>query len=195
MPDRVQLGSCSLSMGLIAIWCMHYVGNQAIVLGNGEAAIQLMYNPGFTALSSFIPVIALFAAFNVADLRYRGKRSLLSSLFVSGVIAGLATVGMHYIGNLGVSNYYIAFDLKSVGGAIGIACALCVGALALIFMLQELWLDKLQWRLVGAVMIAGAVSGMHFEASKGTLYRLAYRMEDMTDSRNTNVIIATVLVS
>lgn len=38
-------------MGGIAIWCMHYIGNRAIVLGGGLDPLQIQYSSGFTALS------------------------------------------------------------------------------------------------------------------------------------------------
>ena len=36
---------------------MHFVGNRAIILGDGCKEIQLYYNPSFTALSVFLPII------------------------------------------------------------------------------------------------------------------------------------------
>ncbi|KAI7567699.1 hypothetical protein KC319_g20380, partial [Hortaea werneckii] len=42
---------CATSMGLVGIWCMHFIGNRAIILGAGEARIQLVYNAGYTTLS------------------------------------------------------------------------------------------------------------------------------------------------
>jgi len=87
-------------MGLVAIWCMHYVGNRGIILGGGDPRLQLVYNPGYTALSSFIPIIALFVAFTIADRRHRGKKFLLTALVLSGIVAGLAVVGMHYTGTI-----------------------------------------------------------------------------------------------
>jgi NO-binding membrane sensor protein with MHYT domain len=184
-------------MGLVAIWCMHYVGNRGIILGNGDARIQLVYSSGYTALSSIIPIVALFIAFAIADRRHRGKKFLMFALVLSGICAGLAIVGMHYTANLGVSNYHIDFDHRYVGGAIIIACAACVLALTLIFMLQDLWINFFYMRLVCALVIAGAVTGMHYEGTVGTSYRLKYALNGSGTNglRNTNVITAVVIVS
>lgn len=190
---RFQLGTCAVCLGLIGIWCMHYVGNRAIVLGGGDASLQLIYSPGFTALSVFLPVGALFVAFIIADLRHKGTKRLIMSIISSGILTGFAIVGMHYVGNLGVANYHVVFSLTHVGGAIVIACLASLTALSLFFWLQELWLSIFPYRLICALVIAGAVSGMHFEASMGTSYRLNYRV-DSAKGRNTNVIIATILV-
>lgn len=174
---------------------MHYVGNRAIVMGNGDPELQLIYNPAFTALSVFLPVGALFVAFVIADLRHNGTKSLIVSIVSSGVLTGFAIVGMHYVGNLGVSNYHIVFGMVHVGGAIIIACIASLTALSLFFWLQELWLNILPYRMICATVIAGAVSGMHFEASMGTSYRLNHRIVGDSNKRNINVIIATILVS
>src|SRR5438045_1307552 len=50
---RYLLGGSSVSMGGIAIWCMHYISNRAIVLGNAQFGIQIAYSPRYTALSFF----------------------------------------------------------------------------------------------------------------------------------------------
>ena len=182
-------------MGLVAIWCMHYVGNRAISLGTGCAQLQLIYSPVYTALSSVIPVVALSGAFALSKVRYRGKQARILSLLGSGIMAGMAIVGMHYIGNLGVSNYQVSFMPSYIGGAIAIACTVSTATLFLIFMLQDFWWNTLAWRICCAIFLAGAVSGMHFEASMGTTYRLKHMELDSSRLRDTNVIVATILVS
>jgi len=175
---------------------MHYVGNRGIILGGGDPRLQLVYNNGYTALSSIIPIVALFIAFTIADRRHRGKKFLLASLVLAGVCAGLAIVGMHYTANLGVINYDIQFDHKYVGGAILIACSACVLALALIFMLQDLWINYFYMRIVCALVLAGAVTGMHYEGTVGTSYKLKYAADTGSNGlRNTNVVTAVVIVS
>ncbi len=51
-------------------WCgdtltylQHFIGNRAIELGNGEPELQIAYSSRFTALSFFIPILVLLAAF------------------------------------------------------------------------------------------------------------------------------------
>ncbi|KAI9728754.1 MAG: hypothetical protein M1828_002860 [Chrysothrix sp. TS-e1954] len=180
-------------MGLVAIWCMHYVGNRAIALGTGCAELQLVYSPLFTALSSVIPVVALSGAFALSNVRYRGKQARVFSLLGSGITAGMAIVGMHYVGDLGVSNYHVSFFPSYVGGAIAIACTVSTATLFLIFMLQDFWWNTFAWRICCAIFLAGAVSGMHFEASMGTTYRLKHMELGSSRSRDTNVIVATIL--
>ncbi|KAF7596345.1 hypothetical protein BBP40_002089 [Aspergillus hancockii] len=53
----------SIAMGGVGIWCMHFIGNRAIVLGNGVSDIQIVYSMTFTGVSFVLPVVVLLAAF------------------------------------------------------------------------------------------------------------------------------------
>jgi NO-binding membrane sensor protein with MHYT domain len=69
---------------------MHFVGNRAIVLGDGEDEIQLYYSSTFTAVSAILPIIVIFLGLLVADRFYRGsKRS--ATRYVSLLLCGLCT--------------------------------------------------------------------------------------------------------
>ncbi len=50
-------------MGAVGIWCMHFIGNLAIVMHDGEPALQIQYSPGFTAGSFLLPIVGLAIAF------------------------------------------------------------------------------------------------------------------------------------
>ena len=162
-------------------------------MGDGSATLQLYYNPGFTALSSFIPTIALFVALTIADRRHRGPKTLFVSLCCSGVLAGMAIVGMHYAGMAGITNYSISFNPHYVGGAILIAAVACVLALTLIFILQDRWISILPYRIMVALILSSGVCAMHYTATMGTIYSLKNLRDDRSQARNTSVIIATVL--
>ncbi len=72
---------------------MHFIGNRAIILGDGQPEYQLVYNPGYTVLSVFLPIIGLIIAFSSAELR--AKHSLVHCIAVglTGTLAGLSIVG------------------------------------------------------------------------------------------------------
>lgn len=92
---RVQLAGCAVSFGGVAIWCMHFIGNRAIILGDGEAEIQLYYSPTFTAVSFVMPVIVLFCGFVIADRFYKGNKNAATrfcSLLGCSVCAGASIV-------------------------------------------------------------------------------------------------------
>ena len=175
-------------MGLIGIWCMHFIGNRSIVLGNGDPRLQLVYSPRFTLLSCILPVIGLTFAFYIAE--FRVKSSLLRRLLdvTTGLLAGLSIVGMHYVGNLGTVNYSLLYPPRYIVAACIIAVGDCIIALALFFYFKERWIGVFWKRLFCAVILAVAVCGMHFTASIGCHYRLRQVGESTDTQRNTAVV-------
>lgn len=175
---------------------MHFVGNRAIILGDGRKNIQLYYNGGFTALSVFLPIVFLFFGFTTVELRQPGDRFFWPALVLAGVIAGLAITGMHYVGNFGISNYKLINPAGYVVGAAAIAVGASVVALTLFFYFKERWINSWPRRLACACVLAGAVSGMHWTASVGTRYVLQ-RTTNASDNmnRDTNLIVAIIVVS
>lgn len=86
--------SSAFSMGGVAIWCMHYIGNRAIVLYAGQPRLQLSYSAGFTVLSFFMPVIVLLLAYIIIG---GVENPAVWRLLVGGTVAGAAICGMHYL--------------------------------------------------------------------------------------------------
>ncbi|KAF2100668.1 hypothetical protein NA57DRAFT_37426 [Rhizodiscina lignyota] len=189
----MQNGAVSVSFGLVAIWCMHFVGNRAIVLGDGSKEIQLYYNSGFTALSAFLPVVFLFFGFTSVELRQPGQRFFWPSLLIASVIAGLAITGMHYVGNFGITNYHVRNPAQYIVGAAAIAIFACIVALTMFYYFKERWINSWWRRVMCAIILAGAVSGMHWLGTMGTTYQLSSGTVADQGNRNTNLIIAIVI--
>lgn len=195
---RVQLAACSISFGLVAIWCMHFVGNRAIVLGEGEDDIQLYYSPVFTAVSAILPIVVIFLGLLVADRFYKGNRSSKTryvALLVCGVCAGAAVTEMHYLGNQGTTNYRLEPSWPFIIGAASIAIGACLIAFGLFFHWSGHWMNNIWRRLLVACFLAVAVSGMHWTAAAGTVYELRGYHGGSGQARNVNLIIAVCLVS
>lgn len=179
-------------MGAIAIWGMHYIGNRAIILGNGDPVLQVDYHPGFTAASFFVPIIVLLAAFFLV-----GSNEQISflRLGLGGALAGLSICGMHYLGQAGISNYTCVYSIPNVVGAGVVAVVATISALTLFFVLRSTWANAWYKRGIAAVVLAGAVSGMHWLAEVGTQYSLKPDVPLVAGlSRNMIVIIVIVLV-
>jgi NO-binding membrane sensor protein with MHYT domain len=180
-------------MGGIAIWCMHYIGNRAIILVQGETSLQIAYNTGITIASFFVPIIVLLVAFIAV-----GSNDTVSIIRVAigGALAGLAICGMHYLGQASVSNYTCVYEIRNVVGAAVIAVVASITALSVFFMLRAAWSSSWWKRALTAVILAGAVSGMHWLASLGTQYRL--KQDDLTEGQNLSreytVVVVIVLV-
>jgi NO-binding membrane sensor protein with MHYT domain len=180
-------------MGGISIFSMHYLGNQAILLGDGDIVLQIAYNPAYMALSMFVPIIALLVAFITV-----GSNEKVSWLRVTvgGTLAGLAMLSMHFLGQAGIRNYTVEYQIGNVVGSGIIAVGATTAALSVFFLLRATWTASWWKRALTAVLLAGAVSGMHWAAELGTHYRLkgANASADTSMSRNSTVIIVIVLV-
>ncbi|KAJ0164520.1 Signaling protein YkoW [Colletotrichum tanaceti] len=189
--NHLLLVSSAVTMGGIAIWCMHFIGNRAIDLADGEPELQIAYSSGFTALSFFVPIAVLLAAFVAV-----GINNTVSwwRVCIGGVLAGAAICGMHYLGNNSIDNYICIYNPINVVGAALIAVAASIVALALFFVFRAAWTTSWWKRAACSVVLAGAVSGMHWCAATGTEYQLVRLNTGSNElSRNTTVIVVICL--
>lgn len=154
--------------------------------------MQIAYSGGFTALSFFVPIVVLLIAFLAI-----GSSNNVSwwRVVTGGALAGAAICGMHYLGNASIDNYACVYNPINVVGAALIAVAASTIALSLFFVFRAAWTNSWWRRMLCAVVLAGAVSGMHWCASTGTNYILL-RLNDSENemSRNTTVIVVICLV-
>jgi NO-binding membrane sensor protein with MHYT domain len=177
----------------VAIWCMHFIANCAIILANKEHDLQIVYSSTFTAISFFVLILVLLAAFMLI-----GANETVSffRLVPGGALAGLAICGMHYLGQAGIANYVSVYDVSRVVGAAIIAVVASITALSLFFVFQASWTTSWWRRAICAAVLAGAVSGMHWTASSGTNYRFKKQNAPLKQplTRNQTVIVVLVLV-
>jgi NO-binding membrane sensor protein with MHYT domain len=180
-------------MGGIAIWCMHFISNRAIVLADGQTVIQIAYSPGFTTLSFFVPILVLLTAFTALG---SDDRVSLVRVTIGGTLSGLAICGMHYLGQAGISNYISVYSIGNVVGSAVVAVVASIVALSVFFVLRAAWTNSWWKRAVCAIILAGAVFGMHWLASVGTQYRLKHVDPSSSHnfSRNSTVIVVIILV-
>ncbi|CAI7623754.1 unnamed protein product [Penicillium glandicola] len=182
----------SITMGGIGIWCMHFIGNRAIVLGKGEANLQVLYNVAFTGTSFVLPVVVLLFAFYAVGVE---EKAGYIRILIGGLLTGSSVCGMHYIGQLGISNYRCQYHVANVVGSAIIAIFSSTAALGIFFRWRASWTDSWWRRGICACLLAGAVSGMHWTAAAGTSYRDHDRqvMNGTQLSRSQVVIVCTVL--
>ena len=180
-------------MGAVAIWSMHFIGNRAIVMANGEAYLQIQYSPGFTAGSFFLPVCVVAIAFYLFSVSE--KVSILGTM-VGGLLVGSAVCGMHYMGQKGIANYTPIYAWRKVLGSAIIAVVANTIALGVFFYFKSAWTNSWWKRLACASLLAVSVSGMHWLATVGTVYRMkSDTMEKVTGlSREATVVVVICLV-
>ncbi|PYI08851.1 MHYT domain signaling protein [Aspergillus sclerotiicarbonarius CBS 121057] len=157
----------SITMGGVGIWCMHYIGNRAIVLGDGAVQTQIIYSMKFTGVSFVLPVVVLLIAFYCIGA---SEKASYLRILAGGVLTGGAVCGMHYIGQLGISNYTCTYRVANVVGAAIIAVFASTVALTVFFRWRATWTDSWWRRGICGCVLALAVSGMHWTAAVGTYY-------------------------
>jgi NO-binding membrane sensor protein with MHYT domain len=183
----------SVVLGIYVDRLKHFIGNRAIDLANGEHELQVSYSSGFTAVSFFVPILVLLAAFVAV-----GSNDNVSwwRVTIGGILCGTAVCGMHYLGNASIANYTCVYHPEYVVGAAIIAVVASTVALAVFFVFRAIWASSWWKRLISAVVLAGAVSGMHWCATVGTQYRLVdIKMKDNEPSRSATVVVVICLVS
>ncbi|KAL6233039.1 hypothetical protein BDW75DRAFT_8163 [Aspergillus navahoensis] len=182
----------AVSMGGIGIWCMHFIGNRAIVLGDGDNRTQVLYSMSFTGISFVLPVCVLLAAFYAAGT---GEKAGYTRIFTGGVLTGGSVCGMHYVGQLGITNYKCSYSAGNVAGSAMIAVCASIVALSIFFRWRVSWTNRWWRRMACGCLLALAVSGMHWTAAAGTTYKeydpTAGRGGQL--SRTQTVIICSVL--
>jgi NO-binding membrane sensor protein with MHYT domain len=179
-------------MGGVSIWGMHYIGNCAIRLGgkNHTKTPQLFYSVGYTLLSFFVPVGFLLATFFTIGQRGYG----LLRVTIGGALSGFTICGMHYLGQQGIYGYSVHYHIANIIGSVIIAVVASISALCIFFILHSSWTDTWWKRCLTALVLAGAVSGMHWVAELGTVYRFIGSIDDSNLSRTSLFTIVIVLV-
>jgi NO-binding membrane sensor protein with MHYT domain len=191
--QRYLLLAAASSMGAVAIWSMHFIGNRAIQMASGQAKYQIEYNPGYTAGSFFLPICVVGAAFYFFSTTE--KVSVFATL-LGGVLTGAAVCGMHYMGQGGISNYVPVYIWGYVLGSALISVTASTAALSIFFYLKSTWTNSWIKRMACASLLATSVSGMHWVAAVGTAYRLKAGAGSSNNglSRQATVIVVLCLV-
>ncbi|KAG7407140.1 Signaling protein YkoW [Fusarium oxysporum f. sp. rapae] len=166
--NHLLLVSSAVTMGGVAIWGMHFIGNRAVHLANGEPEMQVAYSKGFTALSFFIPILFLLSAFLAI-----GTNNAISwwRVIAGGILCGVSICGMHYLGNTSIKNYTCVYQPAYVVGSAIISVVASNIALFMLFVFRAMWTNSWRRRVISAAVLASAVSGMHWCATAGTRYR------------------------
>jgi NO-binding membrane sensor protein with MHYT domain len=172
---------------------MHFIGNRAIILGDGSDSVQIAYNVSFTLVSLVLPILVLLIAFYAISFE---EKATLWRLMVGGLLTGSAVCAMHYVGQLGIANYNCKYNIGNIIGAAIIATFSATLALSIFFRWKAAWMDSWWRRFMCACLLAGAVTGMHWTATVGTSYMHSpgFVGRGSQLSRSQTVIICAALV-
>ena len=155
LARRVWLVSAAITMGG-GIWSMHFVAMLAF-----RMPIPMSYDIGLTTLSLMVAIFVTGAGFYVIS---RKSASPLRLVF-SGIFMGLGIVTMHYTGMAAMRGpAELSYDRLYVALSLVIAISASTAALWLAFRTTDLG-----QKLVAAVVMGLAISGMHYTAMRGTI--------------------------
>ena len=154
LARRVWLAAAAITMGG-GIWSMHFVAMLAFIL-----PIPMSYDIGLTTLSLVVAIVVTGGGFYVIS---RQSGSPLR-LVLSGIFMGFGIVAMHYTGMAAMRERVdLSYDLLFVALSLVIAIGASTAALWLAFRTTDLG-----QKLVAAVVMGLAISGMHYTAMGGT---------------------------
>jgi NO-binding membrane sensor protein with MHYT domain len=153
---RVWLAAAAFTMGG-GIWSMHFVGMLAFSMPT-----PMSYDIGLTILSLVVAIFVTGGGFYVIG---RQSASPLH-LVLSGIFMGLGIAGMHYTGMAAMRGHVeLSYELLFVALSLVIAIGASTAALWLAFRTTDLG-----QKLVAAVVMGLAVSGMHYTAMRAAIF-------------------------
>jgi NO-binding membrane sensor protein with MHYT domain len=153
---RVWLVAAALTMGG-GIWSMHFVAMLAFIMPT-----PMSYDIGLTTLSLVVAILVTGGGFYVIS---RHSASPLR-LALSGGFMGLGIAGMHYIGMAAMRGHAeLSYEPLFVALSLAIAIGASTVALWLAFRTTDLG-----QKLVAAVVMGLAISGMHYTAMRGAIF-------------------------
>jgi NO-binding membrane sensor protein with MHYT domain/nitrogen-specific signal transduction histidine kinase/ActR/RegA family two-component response regulator len=156
VAPRVWLVAAAIAMGG-GIWSMHFIAMLAF-----NIPIPMSYDIGLTTLSLVVAIFVTGAGFYFIN---RQSAPPLPFVF-SGIFMGLGIAAMHYIGMAAMREHAeISYDFLFVALSLVIAIGASTAALWLAFRTTDLG-----QKLVAAVVMGVAISGMHYSAMRGTTF-------------------------
>src|ERR1700737_1153170 len=153
---RVWLVAAAITMAG-GIWSMHFVAMLAFIM-----PIPMSYDIGLTTLSLVVAIVVTGGGFYVIS---RQSGSPLR-LVLSGIFMGLGIAAMHYTGMAGMRGHAeLSYDPLFVALSLVIAIGASTVALWLAFRTTDLG-----QKLVAAVVMGLAISGMHYTAMRAAIF-------------------------
>jgi NO-binding membrane sensor protein with MHYT domain/nitrogen-specific signal transduction histidine kinase len=183
VAPRLWLVPAAIAMGG-GIWSMHFIAMLAFSMPT-----PMSYDIGLTTLSLVVAIVVTGAGFYFIN----SQRALPRSFVFSGIFMGLGIVAMHYIGMAAMREHaQISYDSRFVALSVAIAIGASTAALWLAFRTTDFG-----QKLVAAVVMGLAISGMHYSAMQGTTFAVhgpvdALRGSASLDQTNLALVVAGI---
>jgi PAS domain S-box-containing protein len=156
LARRAWLVAAAIAMGG-GIWAMHFVAMLAFVM-----PIPVSYDIDLTVLSLVVAIAVTGVGFHVISRHSEAPLRLV----LSGAFMGFGIVAMHYTGMAAMRGHAdLAYDRLYVALSVLIAIGASTAALWLAFRTTDL-----RHKLIAAVVMGLAISGMHYTAMRGAVF-------------------------
>ncbi|UAW97546.1 response regulator [Halopseudomonas nanhaiensis] len=178
---HVWLATAALAMGG-GIWAMHFVGMLAFTI----SGLEVHYDFQLTLMSLLVAIAVTAIAF-AAVLR---NGSGLTTLLPGGLFMGLGIGAMHYLGMAAMTMHA---HLSYHGDWVVVSLAIAIGASTV-----ALWLSAraagVAVRLIAAVAMGFAISGMHYSAMHGAIFEMVDGTLPVPDSNSFDLFALALAV-
>ncbi|KAI8990289.1 hypothetical protein BDB01DRAFT_780773 [Pilobolus umbonatus] len=161
------LTSASFTMGAVAVWAMHFIGNNSLMLLINGGTYMISYRSGFTFVSLLVSCVCMFLTFVSVGITEKAE---IKRILPCGIFGGLGIVCTHYLGQFSIDYFVLKYRWMYLVGAILVACVSMTTALWIFFKLRERWINCWYKRLFCAVLMASATSAVHYISVGGTLF-------------------------
>ena len=178
---RVWLWAAAIAMGG-GIWSMHFIGMLAFTL-----PMTMSYDVGLTILSLLVAIVVTSGGFYV--ISYSNGSPLY--LILGGIFMGLGIIAMHYTGMAAMrGNVDLSYDPRFVALSVVIAIGAATIALWLAFRTTDL-----AQKLVAAVVMGLAISGMHYTGMQAAIFTAHGEAQDAASFDQTNLALAVACIT
>lgn len=179
---RVWLSAAAVTLGA-GIWSMHFVAMLAFSMPGMETS----YNLGLTFLSLCIALIFTGAGFAVMNWQAISPQRVVAA----GLLIGSGVLAMHYIGMAAMRMAAtLSYDRQWLAASILIALGAATAAV---------WLaayDRaLSHRLAAAVVMGGAIAGMHYAGMHAATFTASTSMDMAKGGASLGQTYLAILIS
>jgi len=159
----LHLIGASLALGIVGIWCTHFMDVVATQLTVDGMTAVAWGEASWIAGSFFYSIVVSFLAFVVAA---DPDHAELWRIRTGALLMAASMLGTHFLANKAISYQPVAHTTIDQPGLIALAVVLVVVATqfvwALFFHFQSRWKADLRVQLVCSVLLAGTINAMHF---------------------------------
>ncbi|WP_052759415.1 sensor histidine kinase [Paenibacillus sp. DMB20] len=177
----------SFALG-IGIWSMHFIGMLAM-----KTVISVTYEPSMLLISLFLPILASFFAMLLVFI----DRSISRIQFIlSGFLITMAIVSMHFAGmlSMNVPLLYRQSAYPMVLSVIIVLLASYSGLYLGIYRSERRTFSHLTLpKIMGALILGLAVSGMHYTALAGTTFNALDRNHSLSGTGVNSTLLAIMV--